>query len=127
MHKQVLQAYKHFRQSDPGGIVGENAKYCLSLARIEYIAAKSGIVPQWEPDYFADTPEDWGWEQKYIDKWNKSDHYAESCCVVTAEGDYAASLSGIWDADMDYRRLIEAELLLDAIPLNNTGLWLFSQ
>ena len=60
-------------------------------------------------------------------EWYKSDHTCESCAIVTDDGEYAASLGGIWDADTDYRRLIEAELLLEAIPFNSTGMWLFSQ
>jgi len=128
MNKQVLNAYKHFRQYGVGGLVGTDAQYCLALARIEHIADQAGIVPQWDYDQYCDRgPIDWGWPESEIKRWEQSSHECESCSVVTDDGEYAASLSGIWDADTDYRRLIEAELLLEAIPFNSTGMWLFSQ
>ena len=120
MKKEILKAYKEFRRYGIGGIVGQDAANCLAYARVEYLADKLDIVPQWEYDC-DDDPNDW-MDDVEITEWRKSDHTCEYCSIVTDDGECGASLGGIWDADDKYRRSVECELLLEVIPVNDYGM-----
>lgn len=120
--KSIRQRYKEFRALQAGSIVGMCAKTCLNYARAEYIGERFQICVQWEFD--ADSaglgPEEWIDDPKYLKRWYKSHHCCEYAYIEN-EGDHIAGLGSIWDADENYRRIIEAELLSEVIPFNSIG------
>ena len=112
MNKSLRKAYKFF-VDNAGYVVGRHAMGALRLARAEQIAEHEAdrIKFIWSIDEWCDRgPIDWGWSENDIVRWNRTDHECLSC-ALTIDGNVEASLSGIWDADAHYRRVIEAELL----------------
>jgi len=110
------QAFNFFRDN-AGGVVGETALTAATLARAESWAKRQGIRFVWEHDGDAD----WSWLSA---EEREQEHTVESCRAVRVSvcdhcrhetADTLASLSGIFDADSDYRRVIEAELALEAM------------
>lgn len=104
----------------------------LAMARAERALAASDVMAVWADD---DDP-DWSfvetWSEVDGKRWKRSEHVAETCRLVIPcqrcidDGLYGsagecrhaeiiASLSGIIDADPSYRRVIQAELALEAI------------
>lgn len=113
----LLRAYRFFR-AHAGGIVGENAKTALHLAKAERDAVSYGIEFTTEPDFvgqYHDGPKEWGWGKKDILDWEKEDHECIQICATGPDGEVLASLCGIWDADQNYRRIVRAELAAEAI------------
>lgn len=116
--KTTLYARYKFFKENGGGIVGEQAKSALLLARAEeWLHSHDELDVIWQYDDDADGgPSDWGWSAKDVEKWDKTEHEVE-WCHITDGNDVLASLSGIWDATREYRRVVEAELALDAMDL----------
>ena len=122
-----------------GGFVGKQALGSIALARAEAWAQAQGWVAQWgwEEDFMYDTPKKWGWEARDIERWEfrierqvtrltdgfsyvrfvkvPREHTCEVCVLRDREGEILASIGGIWDASNAYRRVIEAELALEAM------------
>ena len=106
------RAYLFFKEN-AGYIVGERAKGALRLAKAEQKVRwnDDDYRFRWENDDDADyswLPED-----------DTSDHVVESCvlerkCEKCGQWEHVESLWGIFDADDNYRRVIEAELALQA-------------
>lgn len=108
----------------------------LALARAEQALKESNAVVVWEPDDDADWSflDDWSGPER--ERWDRTDHYAESARIVmpcrecirngwhSAEtcrhSETLASLYGIIDADDSYRRVIAAELALECMPALRT-------
>jgi len=99
----------------------EHAGYCtppgraacaLSLARAERDAEFHELAFRWEDD--AD-----GWSDIRCDekRWPGKGprETCESCGCYDPDGVYLTGLGGIWDADADYRRVIQAQLALEAL------------
>ena len=133
LHPPFLRAVQFF-QEHAGGIVGHNAETAIRLARAERDARKADLVFVWnyDDDYdwsFVDT-----WDARDQKRWHLDEHTAEWCRVVlpcnvaqfahdTVNCDHArtlAALCGIVDADTNYRRVIEAELALEALQNLNS-------
>ena len=108
---RLKNAYDFFR-ANAGGIVGENARTALALAKAEEQAQQYGLVFVWEPDFV--TPDDVN-----HDYWCKKDycqhHIAVCICTDPETGEVLDSLGGIIDADQAYQRVIEAEMALNAL------------
>ena len=109
-----------FFQRNAGGIVGESALTAMALARAEQTAANLGMRFVWETDHDA--------EASWLDQPGFEDAKAEyergdmPCEWARAELDdedgsttILASLGGIFGADSNYRRIVEAELALEAL------------
>jgi len=113
-------AYEFFR-SHGTSRVGWTAHDALSLARAERAAREEGCEWVWEWD-------DNGWLEARQDhrygRLSDADHPArvEGCILygpippggTDADRPVLASLWGIWDASRDYRRVVQAELALEA-------------
>jgi hypothetical protein len=117
----VLPAFRFF-QEHAAGIVGETAKTALALARAEYSAR---WVYRLEFVWRHDDDADWSWmDQDCFKGEREKDHEVEWCACyrVTTCGECGheerallVSLGGIFDADATYRRVVEAELALEAL------------
>lgn len=125
MTKDLLNAYRHFRRAGIEHIVGRNAAMCLDLARAEIIKTRlinsNNLKIDWISGDNNDGPSEWGWDDNQIKRWDLTDHYCE-VCILELNGEHIASLGGIWDADNDYQREIEAQLMLESLPLTRLGL-----
>jgi hypothetical protein len=122
MANKLERAYRFFREN-AGGIVGESAKTAMALARAEAWAGEH-LTFWWEYD------DDVEWDGEGP----APSSAPERCGAVlrrdaepylTSIGDWRvyefprglhmlASLCGIWGADSNYRRVIQAELALEA-------------
>jgi len=109
---RLVPAYLFFRENS-GGIVGENAQGALKLARAERYADAHGWEFTWE-----DGDEcigcDCGSEDCPCATGKR--HECFVCCVVDAKGQILASLGSICEPSTQYRRQIQAELALEAMP-----------
>ncbi len=79
----------------------------IQLAQAEVWAAAHGVTFKWMPDEDAD-PTDWDGEGPIGES-------AEGCVAKCASGGVLESLWGIWDASEEYRRVVQAELALEAM------------
>ena len=122
----LRRAFQFFSKN-AGGIVGENAKGALALARAELAAKDAGLMFVWEWDSdadlsFYDIKDDRG--RFYHSRTERErDHEVLWCrCVIPCAEHGAncrhatqlASLSNIVDPDQSYMRVVEAELALEA-------------
>lgn len=62
---------------------------------------------------------DWSWLEYYPRSYREQEHYAEGCvverrCRCCGKWQRVTSLWGIVDATPEYRRVVEAELFLEA-------------
>lgn len=99
-------AYEAFRR------MGYGAGQALEMARAEAEAREAGLHFEW-----ADDPVGWGDVESdlrmgYIDQ---APERVECAACLSEDGECLASLCGIEDADDDYRRVIEAELAMEAL------------
>ena len=101
----------------------EHAGYCTPpgkmvcakhLAIAERAAELSGAVYEWEYEQSFLAPEDLTDDAKLIEKWRENPPEVMNCILRDGNGVVRASLGGIIDADANYRRVIEAELALEA-------------
>jgi len=112
MTNDILRSYRWFRRQGIGGIVGQDAKNCLDLARAECAAKNAGCYWQWEDDYD-------GWVDLQSNGGlcscgcGRKIERCESCILYNEQGESLASLWAIWDADSNYRRIVQAELACD--------------
>lgn len=124
MNPQIKQAYAHFKRAGTAHIVGQYAEACLAMARADWLKNQllqsEELEIEWDYDDFLDHPRDWGWSEKQCAEWEEEDHTQEQV-TLRLNGEIIGSLGGIWDADADYRRGIEAELLLEAAPFTALG------
>jgi hypothetical protein len=115
MTRDLLRRYRFHREHS-----ARSAKHALAYARAERLLddllGRDLASVIWAHDEYTDRgPVDWGWGEKEVKRWNLEDHEAEYCQIEDAEGNHLASLSGIWDADANYRRTVEAELALECL------------
>lgn len=124
MNTQIRNAYSHFRRVGTAHIVGQYAKCCLDKARADWLKhqlLQSGELEiVWDYDDIPDHPRDWGWSEKDCSEWDKTDHTQEYV-QLWLNGEIIAALGCIWDADKDYKREVEAELLLESAPFTGLG------
>lgn len=121
MSRALLASWRFFR-AQGGGIVGENALGALQLARAEVEAAARGLVFVWEED---GDDYDYDYDFSDHDHWCRKDcgidHEVLICAVFTADDTRRrhclASLGWIVDPSREYRRVIEAELALEALAM----------
>lgn len=103
--RALLQAFRFF-SANACYIVGENARGALALARAEAHAQANDWYYEWVYDVDADLS--WLEEGQTVDE-------VLGCILKDSQGNVYGSLWGITDPDRDYRRVIEAELALDAL------------
>ena len=106
------KAFRFFHEN-AGYVVGQRAIGAAALARAEEKAADAGITFRWEHDHDPDIS--WMSETE-----KKQDHEILGCMAMSVCGECGqrkqlASLWGIVDPSNEYRRVIEAELALEAI------------
>lgn len=110
--RNLYAAYRFFRQH-AGYVVGENAKGAFALAKAEQWAEDNEMDYTWEYDTWADLGDHEYWcAQERAGQ--EHDHEVE-ICRAEYNDEVVASLSGIIDADRNYRRVVEAELALEAM------------
>ena len=110
----IFSAYQFFR-THAGGIIGNNAATALALAKAERYANMHDLKFEWSDDWSV------GSHREFYGKGScYEDHEPSTCesCVLwnAAHTKVLASLSCIDDASAEYRRVIEAELALEAMP-----------
>jgi hypothetical protein len=90
-------------------------RWAQELAKAEAFASEHGWRAEWVCDEDADASFVDTWEDvKDRDAWHAEEHTAEGCVLKDASGETLASLWGIFDADVNYRRVVEAELAQEA-------------
>ncbi|MBK6942645.1 MAG: hypothetical protein IPH13_20910 [Planctomycetes bacterium] len=103
----LRRAYRFFHEH-AGYCVGRRAKGALDLARAERNAANMGYTFSEEADFDADL--------SFMDaKEREQEHECIGMVCRDADGNVLASLWGIVDADANYRRVVRAELALEAL------------
>lgn len=91
----------------------------IALAAAEAWAKSTGCTFEWEDDSDGYPPYvkingAWGfWHDPGDGDWMRIEQ-CESCVLRDADGTVLASLRGIWDADSNYRRVVQAELASEA-------------
>ena len=109
MTARLLSAYRFFRGRT--GLVGRDAEMALALARAELAAQDAGCSWEW-------TDDSQGWYDLVTDGWRAGSptevQTCEGCILRDADGEALASLWAIWDADDDYRRMVQAQLACEA-------------
>lgn len=107
-----------------GGVVGQNAVGALNLARAEKWAEDRGITFEWEYDSDADSS--WCQRCEHIRecghigrqtmqcKHVSCEHEFLGCTLKDPEGEFMESLWGIDGVTPQHRRVVEAELALEA-------------
>lgn len=102
----IIRAYRfHFKNG--GYIDGARSACALRMARAEDAAQHLDWVYEWEEDIDRDL--------SWMDAAERENEHEVLCVILrSADGEVLASLGGIVDADRDYRRIIEAELALEA-------------
>lgn len=113
----LIKDVRFFREQ-AGGVVGEAQRGALALTRAERYAADHGWTVVWEDDPDAD----WSWMSE-----REQQQPHEVYVAILYDRDPAdrtsrlrprvlASLGGIFDPSPEYRRVVEAELALEAMP-----------
>lgn len=97
----------HFFKEHAGYMVGRRAEGAVNLARAEYMVQQLNWEYEWEED-----PDGWS-TLGDIDP--KDVEEVLGCVLKDGSGDVVASLGGIIDPDRNYRRVVEAELALEAL------------
>lgn len=103
-----------FHQVHGGGIVGRTAEFALKTAKALQHARSQDWEFRWDFDSDADYSFMETWPEPDQKRWNRDSHSAEYCQLVDENGSVLASLSGIIDADDNYRRVVEGDLALEA-------------
>lgn len=110
---KLRKAWRFFMENAGYSSPPGRAACALSLARAEAEAKRRGFVARW-----AETADEWDGEGP------RPEGCAEFCAVYSTEECRhcqampqwpIATLSGIWGADADYRRVVEAELFSEAL------------
>ena len=123
MTQATRQSFRFFFEH-AGYVVGERAIGALALARAEAKAKQDGVHFDWQEDCDVDLGDHEVWCSD--ERANRQhDHevlycvaYKDCYCKNAAHKphrDIVASLSGIIDPDRNYRRIVEAELALEAL------------
>lgn len=121
MNPEIISAYQFFRKH-AGYVVGENAKGALQLAKAEAAFREAGGTFEWTFDDDADCSFVDTWPEKERQLWYRENHCIEGCIALFPNNKRAASLWGIIDADDNYRRVVQAELAMEALDnLVNSG------
>jgi len=112
MNKQRLEAIRFFREH-AGYVVGCRLLGAAALADAEHCAKALGWHVLWEHD------NDGLWDMSWADKetLRKIDQGVwdvEVASLVDAHGKFLASLGQVIGADSAYKRVVEAELALEA-------------
>lgn len=129
---RLHRAFRFFFKS-AGYVVGRRANGALQLARAEAWADDNGYCFEWHSDDDADLGDHEYWcagarrdkagfdqDGDEIPSYRRSTecpgHEAEYCLMRDPDGHVVQSLSGILDADGNYRRIVQAELALEEMP-----------
>jgi hypothetical protein len=110
------KAYLFFKEH-AGYCVGERAKGALRLAKAEAYAAQMGYEVSWEWDDCGDLGDHEIWCSN-AKQGKCRGHEIEYAVLKDASGEVRASLGSIIEPSNDCRRVIEADLFLEAMPGN---------
>lgn len=106
--RRLFEAFKFFRPRN--GQIGRRATVGVALARAEIAAKEKGIAFQWQDD-----PDGMPEDGKCSCGCGAEIQACEGCLAYSGRYEHLSSLWGIWDADPDYRRIVMAELALEAL------------
>lgn len=90
------------------------AACALHLAKAEAVAEDYGFRYEWGDDDGPDLGDHEYWCE-LARTGQQHEHHVKTCCVKSSQGEQLASLCGIIDPDRDYRRVVEAELTVEAL------------
>lgn len=115
--KAALRRAFGFFHENAGWAAGRKAIGALELARAEAAAANNGWRVVWSQDEDPDLGDHAYWcaDER---AGRQHDHDVECADLQDDTGHTLATLCGIIDADRDYRRVVEAELALEALSLH---------
>lgn len=104
-----------FFHVNAGGIVGQSAIGAANLARAEARLAEAVDAGEVRVEWEYDDDYDDSWmserERTHRHEWTRCAIVRDAQCNLgRSHTEYLASLSGIVDADRNYRRIVEAEL-----------------
>ena len=121
------EAFRFFLEN-AGYCVGSRAQGAINLARAEADAKKLGITFEWAPEMEpydgAGCCEDVKRHAQYLRndgrtmeaRWLEREHMHDAeWCAARYKGETLASLGMIADADRTYRRVVQAELAMEAL------------
>lgn len=111
----LLERYRFFHRN-AGYVVGRRAASALALAKAELLLEQYDLHVAWDIDEFADDSFVDTWEPAAKKAWRSREHYAWVAMCKNPYGAVLACTSGIFDPDEDYRRVVAAELALEAYP-----------
>ena len=102
---------------DPASETPEQGReHCArELARAEVYGREQEWEVEWRADSDADESFIESWEPTEQAEWNESEHCAEVAILRNSAGEILASCGGIWDVSREYRRVMEAELMSEAL------------
>jgi hypothetical protein len=103
---RLLSAFRFFREN-AGYCVGQAALGAWSLTKAEQYARRNDWEFSWEEDFEPDL----SWMD---DEESAQYHEVYGCVCRDVDGNVLADLWGIVDPDSSYRRVVEAELALEA-------------
>lgn len=103
----------NFFRENAGYCVGRRAKGALALAKAEQEMTARNWYCVWVDDLYPDL--------SFMPEEDKASVQEVLCCALyTEEGACVASLSGIIDPDHSYRRVVEAELAIEALSCEDS-------
>jgi hypothetical protein len=102
-----------FFYANAGYVVGRRAMGAADLARAEHHASGAGWQYDWQWDEWSAA--DGCQDAISCDKRGAHEHEVLTCVLKDATGQVLEALGGIWDADRDLARVIEAELASEAL------------
>ena len=106
MNAVALREYRSMRAAGVGGIVGEDARICLDMARARAAFMERDDV---EIEWCAE-------EERYCDVYGDDppEGMEYATCIVRIDGEVCAALGFVETNDRAYMRQIENELLAEA-------------
>jgi hypothetical protein len=110
--KDLQSRYRFFKER-AGYRVGFRAAGALELARAEVKAERYGFTFDWSDD------------DQLAEAFDGKEYreYPAEICVCEDRGEVLASLCGIIEASCEYRRVVEAELALEAFATHYSATW----
>jgi len=110
MNDRLRRAWRFFHENAGWSVPPGKAACALSLAKAEAEASAKGWQCEWSPDECIGC--DCGSEN--CPCCTGEPHEVERCTLTDESGEFLACLGGICGATHEYRRVVEAELAVEA-------------
>lgn len=116
LNASLIRSYR-FHRAQGGGIVGYAAAGALAAARAELEAASRGYVTTWEHDPDTDLGDHEYWCRD-AERGKCDGHAGYQAALYDDDGNFLAGLGGVIEPDATYRRVIAAELAMEALDIH---------